>query len=78
MRVLKPGGVIVSGTKFHAISGFDPSVFRNKDRDVFMDALREAGFDQVSSSEVRLASGRSLFHCALRCARFEKCLASRG
>ena len=66
-RVLKPGGVIVSGTKFQAISSFDPSVFRNKDREAFMDALREAEFDQVSFSEVRLASGMFLFtaRCSL-------------
>lgn len=62
MRVLKPGGVVVSGTKFSSISGFDPAVFRNKDREVFMGALGKAGFEHVSASEVRLASGWSLLH----------------
>jgi hypothetical protein len=30
-HIVKPGGVIVSGTKFQAVSGLDPSVFGNKD-----------------------------------------------
>lgn len=64
-----PGGAIVSGTKFQAVSGLTPqclgtrTLHRTGKRSPVpgMDAQREAGFGQVSFSEVRLAPGKFLF-----------------
>ena len=70
---MKPGGVIVSGTKFQAVSDLTPQCLGTRTlltvlrtgtgkRLPGMDALRGAGLGQVSFSEARLApAGKFLF-----------------
>mmetsp|Transcript_53202 Transcript_53202/g.125717 ORF Transcript_53202/g.125717 Transcript_53202/m.125717 type:complete len:210 (-) Transcript_53202:90-719(-) len=58
-RVLKPGGLLVSGTKFHQISEetHDKTTFPNQDEAAYQAAIAEAGFTEIRRQHIRLASG---------------------
>ena len=44
------------GTKFHIVAGNDPAIFTNRNKDAYMSALREAGFADVASTDVRFGT----------------------
>jgi SAM-dependent methyltransferase len=55
-RVMRPGGTMISGTKFHVIKTNDPAIFKNRSQTAYMDALKAAGFENVKYDEVRFGT----------------------
>lgn len=46
-------GLMISGTKFHIVSGNDPAIFHTRSKSVYMQALKDAGFADVTYEEIR-------------------------
>ena len=69
----------MSCTKFHVVRGNDPGIFITRSKDVYMDALRKAGFTQVSHEEVvKSVSGWRPCDDGCRCGLARMRRSSRG
>mmetsp|Transcript_45863 Transcript_45863/g.143900 ORF Transcript_45863/g.143900 Transcript_45863/m.143900 type:complete len:246 (-) Transcript_45863:921-1658(-) len=58
LRVMKPGGVMLSGVKFEQLQQWDahPAFFKMRDEKIFLKALKAVGFKKITVKKVRLGS----------------------
>mmetsp|Transcript_40964 Transcript_40964/g.100590 ORF Transcript_40964/g.100590 Transcript_40964/m.100590 type:complete len:117 (-) Transcript_40964:51-401(-) len=57
LRVMKPGGLMIGGTKIGYVRDRDPQKFKIRDIETYVDALKSVGFVDVYVQEVRLSTG---------------------
>ncbi|EKX52923.1 hypothetical protein GUITHDRAFT_101373 [Guillardia theta CCMP2712] len=69
LRVLKPGGKMLSAMKYRAIKkgNHDPAIFKNTDPESYLKSLEKVGFVNIESSPVQLQSGCTGINAKLGC-----------